>query len=198
MGINHDDLLLQISLGDEKAFRILFVQHRDKIFNAVFKITKSREVSEEIVMDVFLKLWEGRKLLTEIDSLPAFISTVSRNKALDFLRTVAKDKVLRDLVWEEIELAGSDHSDERLLSTELKNEIDHFVEQLSPKRQSVFRLSREEHMTYDQIAAHLNLSKSTVKNHMLDSLKILRLQLTRSLKILALSAILLKIYFTLH
>jgi RNA polymerase sigma-70 factor (family 1) len=198
MEISNDDLLRKISLGDEKAFRFLFASKRNKVFNYVLKITKSREISEEIVMDVFLKLWEGRALLTELENLSAFISTVARNKSLDFLRSVAKDKVLKDIVWDEIELVSSLATDERLISRELAEEIDDAVKRLSPQRQSVYRLSREEHMTYDQIATHLHLSKATVKNHMLDALKILRLHLGRSLQLTAMGILLLEEYFNSH
>ncbi|PST82510.1 RNA polymerase sigma-70 factor [Pedobacter yulinensis] len=190
MTVHEETLILHISSGDEEAFRVLFGRYRDKIFNYVLKLTKSREASEEIVMDVFLKLWQGRALLHELDNFPAFVSTIARNKALDFLRLAAKDRVLRDLVWEEIELAATQRADEPLLTAELQKEIDEAVDQLSPQRRTIFRLSRDEHMTYDQIAAHLNLSKATIKNHMLDALKILRLHLSRNARLFLLVAIL--------
>jgi RNA polymerase sigma factor (sigma-70 family) len=88
-------LLVLIAEGNEKAFRMLFKNHRAKLFNYIFKLTKSRVAAEEIVMDVFLKLWEGRSLLSELDNFNAFLFAIARNKAYDFLRKAYKDRVLR-------------------------------------------------------------------------------------------------------
>jgi len=167
-------LLVLIAEGNEKAFRVLFKNHRTKLFNYIFKLTKSRVAAEEIVMDVFLKLWEGRSLLSELDNFNAFLFAIARNKAYDFLRKASKDRVLRELIWEEIQIASDMRTDQKLILNEMEQEYQHAIHKLSPQRQSVFKLSREEHMTYDQIAKHLQLSKSTIKNHILDSLKFIR------------------------
>ena len=172
-----DSLLIRIGKGDENAFKKLFDLYRSRVFNYTLKITKSKEASEEIVMDVFLKLWEGRSLLVEIESFPAFIFTVTKNKSLDFMRRVAKDRVLKELVWDELQVAANAAADDKVISDELEREMQTTISKLSPQRRMVFRLSREEYMTYDQIAAHLHLSKSTVKNHMLDALRFIRLGL---------------------
>ncbi|WP_316811810.1 RNA polymerase sigma-70 factor [Pedobacter heparinus] len=181
MKLIDEDLLLAISKGDEEAFKCLFRMHRDQLFAYIFKITKSRETAEEIVMDVFLKIWESAAVLTEIKNFQAFLFHIAKNKALDFLRMAAKDRVLVELLSDQINTPASDQPDDRLLLNELKSDIDKVVARLSPQRKSVFRLSREQHMTYDQIASHLQLSKSTVKNHMLDSLHFIRHHLTRIL-----------------
>jgi len=167
-------LLVLIAEGNEKAFRMLFKNHRAKLFNYIFKLTKSRVAAEEIVMDVFLKLWEGRSLLSELDNFNAFLFAIARNKAYDFLRKASKDRVLRELIWEEIQIASDMRTDQQLILNEMEQEYQQAIHKLSPQRQSVFKLSREEHMSYDQIAEHLQLSKSTIKNHILDSLKFIR------------------------
>lgn len=193
MELNDQDLLFAISNHDEEAFKILFRRYRDKLFTYIFKITKSRETSEEIVMDVFMKIWESGSILSEIKNFQAFIFHIARNKSLDFLRTAAKDRVLTELIWEEINLAGSHNQpDDKLILNDLKSKISKVVNELSPQRKSVFRLSRERHMTYDQIAKHLQLSKSTVKNHMLDSLHFIRRHLNTNLEFILLTLIWLK------
>lgn len=174
MDVTDQNLLLRISQDDEDAFKSLFKKYRDKLFAYIFKITKSRESSEEIVIDVFMKLWQSREIVAEINNFPSFIFLVARNKAYDFLRLAAKDLVLQELLWDEIEVASGHSSDEKIMLDELQEKVDQAVSKLSPQRKSVFLLSREQHMTHDQIAAHLNLSKSTVKNHMIDALRFIR------------------------
>ena len=185
-------LLLLISQDDEDAFKSLFKQERNRLFLFIVKITKSREASEEIVMDVFMKLWLSRQILPEVNHFPSFIFQVAKNKALDFLRKAAKDKVLQELVWDEIQAVSDSRSDEDLRCKELQAEMDTAVNKLSPQRQAVFRLSREQHMTHDQIATHLNLSKNTVKNHMIDALRLIRQHIGPSLDLVILGMILLK------
>lgn len=192
MKLIDDDLLLSISKGDEEAFKCLFRNHRDKLFAYIFKITKSRETAEEIVMDVFMKIWESGEVLTEIRNFPAFLFHIAKNKSLDFLRMAAKDRVLVELLWDQINTPAADQPDDQLLLNELKSNINKAVAQLSPQRKSVFRLSREQHMTYDQIASHLQLSKSTVKNHMLDSLHFIRHHLNTNFELILLILFFLK------
>ncbi len=170
-------LLILISRGDEMAFKELFRIYRDRLFNYIFKITKSRETSEEIVMDVFLKLWDGRALISEIENFPSFVFLIAKNKSIDFLRLASKDPVLQELIWEELLVLSDLRSDDRIIVNELERQFNRVVQQLSPQRQAVFKLSREEHMSYDQIAKHLQLTKNTIKNHMIDSLRFIRMNL---------------------
>lgn len=190
-----NSLLILISHGDEQAFKELFRIYRDRLFNYILKITKSRETAEEIVMDVFLKLWDGRALIREIENFPSFVFLMARNKSIDFLRTAAKDRILQELIWNEIQVLSDVRSDERVIISELEEEVNRVVNQLSPQRQAVFRLSREEHMTYDQIAKHLKLSKSTIKNHMIDSLRFIRTHLTTKMDVIIIVFLFIKKYF---
>lgn len=168
------DLLLRISLGEQEAFKCLFKRYRNKLFAYIFKITKSRESSEEIVIDVFMKLWQSHEILAEINHFPSFIFQVARNKAYDFLRVAAKDLVLQELLWDEIDAASESRTDDKILVAELQENLKLVIGKLSPQRQIVFRMSREQHLTYDQIASQLGLSKSTVKNHITDALRFVR------------------------
>jgi RNA polymerase sigma-70 factor (family 1) len=192
MDKSYHHLLLLISQNNEDAFKCLFKQERNKLFQYIFKITKSREASEEIVMDVFMKLWMSRQILTEIQHFPSFFFHIARNKALDFLRRAAKDHVLQELIWDEIQAVSDNRTDEKLLCDELHQELNVAINKLSPQRQIVFKLSREQHMTHDQIAAHLNLSKSTVKNHMIDALRSVKQHLGHNLDLVLLGIILFK------
>lgn len=183
---NELDLLLLISTGDEVAFHKLFKKYNGRLHSYLLKVTKSRETSEEIVMDVFLKLWQSRDILVEINNFSSFLFLVARNKAYDFLRLVAKDKVLRELIWDQIEAEGNESADEKLLLADLQNQLEYVVSKMPDKRQYVYRLSREQYMTYDQIAKHLNISKATVKNHMLDALSFIRQHIAASSDLLML------------
>lgn len=179
-------LKLRIIEGDQTAFHIVFSSLRDRIFNYIFKITKSRESSEEIVMDVFFKLWKGRTMLAEIENMPAFIFRIARNQSVDFLRKASKDKILQELIWDEIQIQSDLKTDQRIIMNELNDNIERVISAMPKQRQSVFRLSREEHMSYDEIARHMELSKSTIKNHMAEALHYLRANLGKNPDLLVL------------
>jgi RNA polymerase sigma-70 factor (family 1) len=180
------ELLCLVAEGNETAFKTLFEQYRNKLYHYLLHITKSREVAEEIVMDVFLKLWLGRAMVREIDHFDAFLFRVAQNKAIDFLRSVNRDHTLRHHVWEEMQ-AAAETADSRVICTEIETTIRQAVRHLSPQRQLVYQLSREDNLTHDQIASRLNLSKNTIKNHIVESVRFIRGYLHEEMMIIIVS-----------
>ena len=178
---NEKELLQQVSEGDEVAFQSLFNLYYDRLFQYVFGFTKSRQVTEELVMDVFLKIWLGRAILPDITHFDSFLFRVAHNKSIDFLRAVARDPLFKDLLWEQIEFTNNDHSDSRLIVQEYEQKLREAIGLLSPQRKKVYQLSRNEDMNHDQIAAQLNLSKYTVNNHIVEALRFIRNYLSKNL-----------------
>lgn len=173
-------LQFEIAAGNQAAFQQLFEKHRDKIFNYLHAIVKSKEIAEEIVIDVFLKIWTGRELITEIQNMDAFLHKVAGNKALDFLRMTSRTTALQKLVHREMELKKERAADYQLQEDECRKIINRAIQQLSPQRRMVFTLSRIEGLNYDQIARQLNLSRNTVRNTMAETLRSLRDYLRRN------------------
>ena len=166
-------LLYEISQGNELAFKTLFNRHRDKLYNYLFRITKSKEIAEEIVIDVFLKLWQGRDLVVEIKNAEAFLHKVACNKALDFLRMAARHKRLQEFIKQEI-MTRSVRRDEALQENECRDLLNKAMEQLSPQRRHIFSLSRDHGLSHEEIASQLNLSRHTVRNTIAEGLKLVR------------------------
>jgi RNA polymerase sigma-70 factor (family 1) len=184
--LRDNELLLAFHGGDEKAFNQLFARYRNQLFTYLFKITKSRETAEEIVLDVFLKIWTGRELAPEIVNFEAFLFRVAHNKAYDFLRSAQRSMVLKRDLAEAILLSSEETADERLLQHDVNQTLKTAVDQLSPQRQLVFELSREQGLNYDEIAARLQLSRNTVRNHLSASLQFIRAHLAQQLEIVVL------------
>lgn len=175
---NEKETLKLIAEGDDQAYARLFKTKRCKIYNFLLRITKFPEIAEELTMDIFLKLWIGRDLLLQINDLDAFLYKVAHNKALDFFRTAARHNRLHEAYTEHIN---------RLHETGLTTTVDNdnlellkkIINRLPPRRKLIYKLSKEENMTYEQIAIHLNLSTKTVKNTMLSALKDIRRNLSQ-------------------
>jgi len=157
-------LLSAIALGDEAAFTILFERYRDKLFYYLLKHVKSPEVAEEIVTDIFMKLWTGRALAEQIKDVGAFLHKVGYYKALDFLRVTARHTRLRQIYIDYASLSGEPQADELMINAELKVLLYKAINGLSPQRKMIYRMSRQEGLTHEQIAELLGLSPSTINN----------------------------------
>ena len=188
------ELLRRISNDDEYAFNELFALYRNRLYAYLVKVTKSRETAEEATLDVFLKIWSARKILGEINNFETFIFRVVHNKAIDYLRMARRSRLQQQEIWLDIEsqVLAAD-ADEKLLKAETEAAINEAVRQLSPQRQEVFRLSREEFLSYDEIAEKMNLSRNTIKNHLSAALGFIRGHLSDGVDIASLILITTKI-----
>jgi RNA polymerase sigma-70 factor (ECF subfamily) len=183
------ELLLQTADGSEKAFKQLFSRYYDQLYTYIFSFIKVRQITEEIVLDVFLKIWTGRDIIHQIEKFDAFLFRVAHNKSIDFLRSVARDPKFENLLWDQIQVANNTHADSSVLMHEYEIKLREAVSLLSPQRKKVYQLSREQDMTHDQIAAHLNLSKYTVNNHIVEAQKFIRTYLSKNCDIAFLLAL---------
>lgn len=176
---NERDMLLQVSEGNEIAFRQLFNTYRSKLYSYILKITDSKESAEDVVHDIFLKLWTNKEKLPEIQNLNAYLNRMAHNHAHNGLKRMAKET----LVIAELEKgAGYESSDpdDQLVRKEVRQFIYDAINKLTPQQKEVFRMSREEGLKQEDIAQRLNISILTVKRHMTDALNYLRKEISDS------------------
>lgn len=171
-------LLKEVSKGNEKAFRALYDAYVGHLSAFIFKLCKSATGTEEIVQDIFIKLWVNRQSLTQYDSPEAYIFSMARNRTIDYLRRVARDTDLINVLEGQLS-AGDNDIEEQLNAKELRRLIEEALEQLSPQKQMIFRLSKDEGLSHDEIAEVMQLSKSTVKNHLSETLRHIRQKLSQ-------------------
>ena len=157
------ELLLQVAEGDEQAFNILFARYRNQLYSYLLRITKSPEVAEDIVVDIFMKLWVGKDLLHNIRELQPFLHKVAYNKAMDFFKVTARRARLQNIYIKRAGQQPEKMADEILIDAESRRILREAINRLSPKRKIIYDMSREQGLTYDQIADALNLSRNTVK-----------------------------------
>lgn len=167
-------LLKEVADGNQAAFKVLFDTYRPRLYHYISGLVKSQQVAEELVMDVFTKLWIGRELLTEIRNFDAFLFRVAHNKTIDFFRSAARDQKFTELLWEEIQAVSDIRADATLYLHEYEDKLREAIDLLSPQRKKVYQLSRDLDLTHDQIAARLQLSKATVNNHLVEAKQFIR------------------------
>jgi RNA polymerase sigma-70 factor (ECF subfamily) len=165
--------LSEIAKGNERAFRTLYDAYFPQVSAFTFKICKSTAATEEIVQDVFLRLWINRQDLSRLESPEAYIFSMARNRAIDHLRRLIRDTDLMEVLAGKA-LPESNDIEEQLNARELRRLIDEALAQLSEQKKTIFRLSKDGGLSHDQIAELMQLSKSTVKNHLSETLHHIR------------------------
>lgn len=173
-GISADKILVKgIIAGNESDFRAMYDQYRDKLYTYGLKITKSEEDAEEIVHQVFLKIWTHREKLNPDLSFNALLYKITKNYALNFLEKAARSTAHQEELYYYIEQQQNNLEDE-IIYDDYLHLVEKAVDMLPPQRKRVFKMHRTEGMSYKEIAEALQLSKGTVKNHMILSLKFLK------------------------
>ncbi|NIG53773.1 RNA polymerase sigma factor [Chitinophaga sp. Cy-1792] len=180
-GATDENMLLGIAAGDAKSFRIFFDTHRNRIYAFILHMVKSREVAEEIVMDVFMRIWQNRELLKGVANIDGFLFKVAYNKSIDFIRAAARTPLLEEALWEEIQPVSDTYADSRLLLRDYQAKLKEAMELLPPKRKQVYVLSREQGFSHEQIADMLDISKNTVNNHIVSSQQFIKEYLIKNL-----------------
>ena len=156
-------LLLLVAEGNERAFRLLFDNHHQRLGAHIFHLTKSHEMAEEVVQDVFLKIWTNRGSLSEVQNFHAYLYVISKNHALNCLKKLARERIdMAELELHEHILLSEDSTDDN--SRYLL--IDEAIDQLPPQQQRVYLMSRHDRFKQSQIAEELNLSRETVKKYL--------------------------------
>ena len=163
--------LAAVAAGDEKAFRTLVDAYWSRVYFNTLTLVKSPAVGQDLTQDIFLKIWLQRERLTEVVSFKNYIYVVGRNQVIAALRkkiieTADADMAMlrEDMQAPDVQLEGKDAY--RVLMEG--------VERLTPQQKIIFKMSRLEGLSHEQIAQNLGLSKNTVKVHMVIALNFLR------------------------
>ena len=193
---NEKELLQLISEGDESAFATVFDYYRNKIYGVALKLTQSTSVAEEIVEDVFLKIWIRRAALNEIENFGAYLFTVARNETYKILKQIAKNyKIV--LLSENNESLVHNNAEDYLVNKELTTLLQKAIDRLPRQQKQVYKLMREEDLKRGEVAELLHLQPETVKFHLAQAMKNIRTYCMLHLNTLIGLTILLSAFFEL-
>lgn len=167
------ELLTKLRNGDQLAFAQIYNQYRSKMYAYASNLCKSPETAEEIVQEVFIRLWQKKEQINTDLNFSAYIKKITLNHVLNHLKKVARERSLQVEVFQYID-AIRNTTEDNLLEKELLKTYDEAIALLPPQKKIIYQMSRNEEMTHDQIAEQLNISKNTVKNHMVEATKFIR------------------------
>ena len=173
MDIDEINLIKRLKQDDEKAFNILFYQHHAKVYNLARRFLPYKEDAEEIVQIVFIALWENRIHIDETQSLCGYIMTIARH----WIYNTIKKSIYRQGYLEHLQQQNKSLeyiTEDLVLYNELNALVDKLTNELPPKRNEIFRLSRNEGLSYREIANRLSITESTVNTQITKALDYIR------------------------
>ena len=164
----------------KQLFNELFREHEHKLYAFAVKVLRSDAQAKDIVQDVFLKLWTIREQLHEIENMDAFLYRLAENRVYDYLRAAASREKTRQELWQRVQQANNTGAIP-LEAKEYQQLVQQAIEQLPPQRKTVYLLSKEDGLKQQQIAAELQLSPHTVRNHLAEAFRSIRNYVKRNL-----------------
>ena len=152
------------------AFRELFAHYQNKLYSVALRVTRSSTLSEEIVEDVFLKIWLKRNDLLEIQNFSAYLFVIIMNRVYKTLKQIAKNYQTVVLA-EDNKIAANENIEDYLLSKEYSSVLHEAVTRLPQKQKEVYSLIKEHGLKRDEAAYVLNLKPETIKSHLAEAMK---------------------------
>lgn len=162
--------------SDKLVFERVFRKYFGALRNVALGIVKDRALAEGIVQEIFLKLWDSKRMLKEEDSIFPYLISSTRNKCIDHIRHKAVEQKYIDLSLWDIKNNTVDNSE---LTEDVVKDVNEAVRQLPPKCRQVFKLSRFDNLSHKEIALELGISTKTVENHITKAISLLKLTLSK-------------------
>lgn len=182
-GQTDEALLLLLQSGDEQALSLLYKRHWEPLFLAAYQVLKDKEACKDLVQELFTELWQRSHRIRLSGSLKAYLSASIRYKVFRYIRQNPVREELFDHMLERMETPSPESE---LAVKELQSLLDTLIGTLPEKCRVIFRMSRDQHLSYKEIAAQLNVSVKTVENQINIALRKLRSALGYALLLLLL------------
>jgi RNA polymerase sigma-70 factor (family 1) len=166
------ELQTRIAKDDETAFTQLYLHFGKKLIHFSVSLVRSKEIAEELVEDVFVKLWANRNHIIEIENLTVYLYVAVKNKSLNALSQKAKELVAAsfDYLDTTVDEFAADPYD-LMITAEMMSRMHHAIESLPPRCKMIFKLIREDGLRYKEVGDILNISVNTIDAQMAIAVK---------------------------
>ncbi|MBK1440631.1 RNA polymerase sigma-70 factor [Parapedobacter sp. ISTM3] len=171
-------LIARLRDGEEAAFRAIYDQLHGRIYRLILALLKDTAKTEEVLQETFISLWMNRHKLDGEQPLYPYIYLIAKRLAIDHFRKKLAETNASDYV--KVFAANStNNTEETVFFEDLNRFARESINSLPAQQQQVFTLSRDEGLSYDEIAERLQISPNTVRNHMVNALRTLKLRFTQ-------------------
>jgi len=177
MGIDFDyefELLKRLQSGDQQAFEVLYQNYSQEIYRKLVKMVKNITLAEELTQDVFVKLWNKREVINIEQPFRYYLLTLTNNIAVDFYRKAARERKLQDeIIAASTELYNP--TEDQIYYKETKELMDNAIDSLPAQQKIVFTLCKIEGKSYEEVSKLLDISTSTISNHIVKATKSIKI-----------------------
>jgi len=170
---NTEEIIRRLKRDDKSAMDELFQYYYPRLYHFSRSILKIENEIDDILQDVFVKIWLNRHKISNAETFNSYIFTITKNEVLNFLRSKMRDQNFKDELL--LRSVAEEYQSQNLVEfNEIKAGIDKIVAGLPEKRQQVFILSRTEGLSNKEIAQQMNISEKTVEDHITHAIKHLK------------------------
>jgi RNA polymerase sigma-70 factor (ECF subfamily) len=170
--MEENELILLLKQSNQEAFTTLYKKYWKQVYNFSRLYLTSQSVAEEVVQEVFIKVWESRDFMREGDNFKGLLFIITRNLIFNMHRKNLNEDFYKMTVLSAME--SSYDIEEEIDAKNLSEYIDLLIADLPPRRREIFNLSRKENKSYKEISQLLGVSEKTVENQIGEALKFLR------------------------
>ncbi len=181
MSYSNIELVKLLKKGDITAFDVIYKKYSRRLYGFVFGYVKQETDTEEIVQEVFLKIWKSRNKINVYSSFESFLFTVAHNATVNVLKKRAIEQKYVDHVKSLQQIDNTYELTDEIQYKELVAKYQDLLKELSPRQKEIFHLSREEGLSHKEIAEKLGISTNTVKNHLVATISFLKKRIDNGL-----------------
>jgi RNA polymerase sigma-70 factor, ECF subfamily len=172
---NEQEILADLGRGDTAAFDILYMLYAPRIEIFVVKMVKDHQNAEDITHNIFLKIWENRETISQVNSFRKYLFKMAKNAVFDlYVHNVIRARFKKAIEMKKNLQTHLYYQEEEIDARDLATLIDVAINEMPPKRRSVFQMSRHKGLSHKEIARELHISSKTVENHIAQALEDLR------------------------
>lgn len=163
---SEEEVLLRMMQGDESAFTKIYRHYHASLYVYLLRFCKVPSLAEDLVHDVFLKVWEIRDRINPELSFTGYLYRIARNHVIKTIDKLATDKNLRDQLFSQLDDVSAVQPEQQVRAKEYDRLFQEALVRMPPQRLNVFKLCRQEGKSYDEVALLLGISRNAVKKHM--------------------------------
>ncbi|ACU03595.1 RNA polymerase sigma factor [Pedobacter heparinus] len=171
--VDEKELVALLQKGDKGAFGELYHRYKRKLYYNFRKLLKSESQAEELLQQLFVKIWENRLSLDPDKVFKAYLFRIAENLVYDFFRKASRDKNMGAILMT-VATENYSHIEEAIYSKEREALINRAVASLPPQRRHVFTLCKLEGKTYEEVSVELGISTSTINDHIVKATRSVR------------------------
>ena len=173
---NMEEIIHRLKKDDKSAVDELFNYYYPRLYNFSKSILKIENEIDDILQEVFVKIWLNRQKIGNVETFNAYVFTITKNEVLNLIRSNLRDHTFKDELFR-LSVAEEYQTQNQIEFKEIKSGIDQIVANLPEKRQKVFILSRTEGLSNKEIAQQLNISEKTVEDHITHAIKQIKISM---------------------